>query len=195
MPNTPGADARQSRTLQSLNRFTPDGINALAGANPYFAPAGRPAQFFSVSDDITTDSALEGASMFLATAVSLGNTPEALDDDARRAIVHLAEMAKALVDSIVSSSMAAPRGAVQADPENPARPRAPRPMHVEEAIGYFLACGKAFASLEVILGEIDGSDNLLAQGSLISTGLGIAERYADLAERWRDDLKAGGLQS
>jgi len=30
MPNIPGADARQSRTLQSLNRFTPDGITALA---------------------------------------------------------------------------------------------------------------------------------------------------------------------
>ncbi|WP_300334014.1 hypothetical protein [Accumulibacter sp.] len=30
MSNTPGADVRQSRTLPSLNRFTPDGINALA---------------------------------------------------------------------------------------------------------------------------------------------------------------------
>jgi hypothetical protein len=30
MPNTLGAAARQSRTLQSLNRFTPDGIQALA---------------------------------------------------------------------------------------------------------------------------------------------------------------------
>jgi hypothetical protein len=30
MPNIPGADARQSRTLQSLDRFTPDGITALA---------------------------------------------------------------------------------------------------------------------------------------------------------------------
>ncbi|TMQ74384.1 hypothetical protein [Candidatus Accumulibacter phosphatis] len=72
---------------------------------------------------------------------------------------------------------------------------APRPMLVEDAIGHFLACSKAFASLEVLLGEIDESDNLLAQGSLIAAGLGIAERYADLAERWRNDLKAGGLQS
>ncbi|MEF8723154.1 MAG: hypothetical protein V5B30_11315 [Candidatus Accumulibacter delftensis] len=30
MPTTAGADARQSRTLQSLDRFTPDGITALA---------------------------------------------------------------------------------------------------------------------------------------------------------------------
>lgn len=30
MPNIPGADARQARTLQSLDRFTPDGITALA---------------------------------------------------------------------------------------------------------------------------------------------------------------------
>jgi len=30
MPNVPGADARQSRTLHDLKRFTPDGITALA---------------------------------------------------------------------------------------------------------------------------------------------------------------------
>jgi hypothetical protein len=30
MPNLPGASARPSRTLQSLDRFTPDGITALA---------------------------------------------------------------------------------------------------------------------------------------------------------------------
>ena len=30
MPNIPGATARPSRTLQSLDRFTPDGITALA---------------------------------------------------------------------------------------------------------------------------------------------------------------------
>lgn len=68
-------------------------------------------------------------------------------------------------------------------------------MHVEDAVAYFQSCSKAFASLEVLLGEIDGNDNLLAQGSLIATGLHIAERYADLAERWRDDQKAGGFQS
>lgn len=71
--------------------------------------------------------------------------------------------------------------------------KTPRPMHVEEAISYFLACSKAFASLEVLLGEIDENDNHLAQGSLIVAGLHIAERYAYLAERWRDDLKAGGF--
>lgn len=83
---------------------------------PYFAAAGNPAQFFSVSDDITNESALDGASMFLATAASLGNTPEALDDDARWAIVHLMEMAKALVDS-VNSRREVPRGPVQAEGE------------------------------------------------------------------------------
>ncbi len=84
---------------------------------PYFAAAGSPALYFNVSDGITTECALEGASMFLATASSLGNTPEAMDDDARWAIVHLLEMAKALVDSIVSSNMAATRKAVQAEGE------------------------------------------------------------------------------
>ena len=84
---------------------------------PWFAAVGRPASLFVVSKGISTENALNGASMFLATAASLGNTPEALDDDARWAIVHLVEMAKALVDSVVSSSMAAPRRAVQAEGE------------------------------------------------------------------------------
>ncbi len=158
---------------------------------PLFSAAGTPAQFFVVSEDITTECALEGASMFLTTATSLGNTPEALNDDARWAIVHLAEMAKALVDTVTSRSMEGPRVPIQTAPENPA----PRPMRVEEAIGHFLACNKAFSSLEVLLIEIDGSDNLLTQGGLIDTGLGIAKRYADLAQGWRDALKAGGVQS
>lgn len=207
MPNIPGADARQSRTLQSLKRFTPDGITALAavalvlldainkahlavnearlshdlalayrrmledlyniqdalhgdasklpaalaeflsmvdeaqqaaaedepageqgdvepvrlaeGASartdtsahadsqprPYFSATGNPAQFFVVSDDITVENALEGASMFLASAVSLGNNPDALDNGGRWAAVHLGEMAKALVDSVVNAQM------------------------------------------------------------------------------------------
>ncbi len=81
----------------------------------------------------------------------------------------------------------------EAKAESIAVPEAPRPMHVEEAIAHFQSCSKAFASLEVLLGEIEGNDNLLVQGRLISAGLGIAERYADLANRWRDDLKAGGF--
>ncbi len=72
---------------------------------PYFATAGNPAQFFNVAESISNKAALEGASMFLATAASLGNTPEALDDDARWAIVHLVEMAKVLVESVLSASM------------------------------------------------------------------------------------------
>ncbi|MER2518975.1 MAG: DUF3077 domain-containing protein [Candidatus Accumulibacter phosphatis] len=76
---------------------------------PYFATAGNPAQFFVVSDDTTTECALEGASMFLSSAVSLGSDSDALDDGARWAIVHLVEMAKALVDSVVEANMEAPR--------------------------------------------------------------------------------------
>ncbi len=39
MTNIPGADARQSRTLQSLSRFTPDGIQALAAVGLVLAEA------------------------------------------------------------------------------------------------------------------------------------------------------------
>ncbi|MCQ1550789.1 MAG: DUF3077 domain-containing protein [Candidatus Accumulibacter phosphatis] len=158
---------------------------------PLFSAAGYPADFFVVSEDITTESALDGASMFLDTAISLASNPEELDVNAIFAVRHLAEMAKALVDTVTSRSMEGPRVPIQTAPENPA----PRPMRVEEAIGHFLACNKAFSSLEVLLIEIDGSDNLLTQGGLIDTGLGIAKRYADLAQGWRDALKAGGVQS
>ncbi len=72
---------------------------------PDFAPAGRPGQFFVVSEGITSERALEGASMFLGTAVSLGSDSDALDDGARWAMVHFVEMAKALVDTVVNAQM------------------------------------------------------------------------------------------
>ncbi|NMQ29314.1 DUF3077 domain-containing protein [Candidatus Accumulibacter phosphatis] len=72
---------------------------------PYFATAGNAAQFFVVSEDITTECALEGSSMFLSSAASLGSNSDALDDGARWAIVHLVEMAKALVDTVVNAQM------------------------------------------------------------------------------------------
>ncbi|WP_291996574.1 DUF3077 domain-containing protein [Candidatus Accumulibacter sp. ACC012] len=58
-----------------------------------------------MSEDITSERALEGASTFLGTAASLGSNSDALDDGARWAIVHLVEMAKALVDTVVNAQM------------------------------------------------------------------------------------------
>ena len=72
---------------------------------PYFATAGSPGQFFVVSEDVTTECALEGASMFLSSAASLGSNSDALDDGARWAMVHFVEMAKALVDTVVNAQM------------------------------------------------------------------------------------------
>ena len=72
---------------------------------PDFAPAGRPGQFFVVSEGITSERALEGASMFLSSAASLGSNSDALDDSARWAIVHLVETAKALVVTVVNAQM------------------------------------------------------------------------------------------
>lgn len=68
---------------------------------PYFAAAGWQAQYFVVPADITEESALDGASMFLALASSIGNNADAMGDSARWAIVHFAEMAGALVDTVV----------------------------------------------------------------------------------------------
>lgn len=72
---------------------------------PDVAPAGRPGQFFVVIEGITSERALEGASMFLRTAVSLGSDLEALDDGARWAIVPFVEIAKAIVATVVNAQM------------------------------------------------------------------------------------------
>ena len=81
---------------------------------PFFSAAGYPADFFSVANGISNESALEGASMFLDTAISLASNPEELDANAIFAVRHLAEMAKALVDTVVDSLIEARREADRA---------------------------------------------------------------------------------
>jgi len=76
---------------------------------PFFSAAGCPADFFVVCKDISKESALDGASMFLDTAISLASNPEELDVNAIFAVRHLAEMAKALVDTVVDSLIEADR--------------------------------------------------------------------------------------
>jgi len=71
-----------------------------SAANPYFAPAGSSAQLFVVSEGISTDDALEGASMFLSAAADLG---AGVDDGSRWAISCFAENAKALVDAVTEA--------------------------------------------------------------------------------------------
>ncbi|SBT08099.1 hypothetical protein ACCAA_520027 [Candidatus Accumulibacter aalborgensis] len=71
---------------------------------PFFAPAGAPTVYFSVREGLTTDEALEGASLFLAGAGDLAM--EAIGNNGtvegqKWATVYLVEMAKALVDSAI----------------------------------------------------------------------------------------------
>ena len=47
-------------------RTTRQLIPSAAGAEPYLAPGGTLARFVVISDGISTDDALEGASVFLA---------------------------------------------------------------------------------------------------------------------------------
>ena len=65
-----------------------------------FAPAGSSAQLFVVSEGISTNDALEGASMFLSAAADLG---AGVDDGSRWAISCFAENAKALIDTIIEA--------------------------------------------------------------------------------------------
>ncbi len=69
-------------------------------ASPYFAPAGSSAQLFVVSEGISTDNALEGASMFLSAAADLG---AGVEHSSRWAISCFAEIAKALIDTIIEA--------------------------------------------------------------------------------------------
>ena len=71
-----------------------------SAANPPFAPAGRSAQLFVVSEGISTNDALEGASMFLSAAGDLG---AGVEDGSRCAIACFAENAKALVDAVTEA--------------------------------------------------------------------------------------------
>ena len=86
MPNIPGADARQSRTLQSLARFKPEGITALAVVGIVLAeavndarliinaslPAGECAATRSLIDRMyALQDALHGASDALPAALAV----------------------------------------------------------------------------------------------------------------------------
>lgn len=54
MPNTPGADPRQSRTLQKLDHFEPTGVTALAAAGLVLSDALNRACFV-VNPDLSPD--------------------------------------------------------------------------------------------------------------------------------------------
>ncbi|HRE19202.1 MAG: DUF3077 domain-containing protein [Candidatus Accumulibacter sp.] len=80
---------------------------------PFFAPAGLPSVYFTVREGLPPTDALEGASLFLGAAGDLAcELPcSRLPVEARQwAIVYLIEMAKALVDAVVSNSMEASHG-------------------------------------------------------------------------------------
>ena len=98
-------DRDPARRAASASARTGTNAHGDSQPAPYFAAAGNPAQLFVVSNDITAENALEGASMFLSSAVSVSNNPEALDDGGRWAAVHLGEMAKALVDTVVNEQL------------------------------------------------------------------------------------------
>lgn len=67
---------------------------------PFFAPAGRPTALFSVVPGLSTADALEAASSFLSGAIGLAVENTAAPNENRQwAVVYLAEMARALVDS------------------------------------------------------------------------------------------------
>lgn len=71
-----------------------------SAASPYFAPAGSLAQFFVVSEGISTDDALAGFSMFLSAAADLG---AGVEDGSRWAISCFAEIAKTLIDTVIDA--------------------------------------------------------------------------------------------
>lgn len=72
----------------------------LSAANPCFTLAGSSAQFFVVNRGISTDDALEGASMFLTAAADLG---AGVEDGSRWAVCCFAEIAKALIDTVIEA--------------------------------------------------------------------------------------------
>lgn len=70
----------------------------------------------------------------------------------------------------------------------------PMPMSVADAVTYFQCCGDAFACLSTIIGAIQDDDNPFTTDALIVAGIHVADRFARLANTWRDAATAGGRQ-
>ena len=73
------------------------------------------------------------------------------------------------------------------------------PMHVDDAVEYFKSCADAFACLSVLFSALQDSlaadEGDTATDALLISGLHIADRFSSLADYWRRELKAGGIQS
>ncbi len=68
------------------------------------------------------------------------------------------------------------------------------PMTAADAVAYFQCCGDAFACLSIIIGAIQDDDNPSTTDALMVAGLHVADRFARLANTWRDEASAGGLK-
>ena len=72
------------------------------------------------------------------------------------------------------------------------------PMHIDDAVEYFKSCADAFACLSVLLGAIQDNiddDGHVSTDALLISGIHVADRFSNLADYWRRELKAGGFKS
>lgn len=68
------------------------------------------------------------------------------------------------------------------------------PMSAADVVAYFQCCGDAFTCLSILIGAILDDDNDFTTDALIVAGIHVADRFARLANTWRDEAAAGGLQ-
>lgn len=71
---------------------------------------------------------------------------------------------------------------------------APMPMSAADVVAYFQCCGDAFACFSIIIGSIQDDDNDVTIDALIVAGIHVADRFARLANTWRDEAAAEGLK-
>ena len=62
----------------------------------------------------------------------------------------------------------------------------PMPMSAADAVAYFQCCGDAFACLSTSMGAIQDDDNPFTTDALIVAGIHVADRFARLANTWRE---------
>ncbi|MEF8714376.1 MAG: DUF3077 domain-containing protein [Accumulibacter sp.] len=82
----------------------------------FFAPHGQETLVFNVREGLPDYDALQMASSFLSSVITLAShVSDDEDNSVALAAMHLAEMAKALVDTVVESLIEARKGADQTE--------------------------------------------------------------------------------
>lgn len=70
-----------------------------------------------------------------------------------------------------------------------------RPMHVEDAAGFFAACSDKFGELAALFRAIQKSDDQHERGQLTELGRDVAVDFENMADCWSEEIRRGGVRN